>query len=249
MEDDVQNLTNASRKLGQALEDKRQATLISSIVSAIKGIRPPAPRVTVNVPKITVPKAKVEVTIPPINVPEANVNVSVGLPEMPEIKIPPIKIPKITVPKPEVTVNIPPIPAPIVNIPETVVKMPEFPKTMKVIHVDESGKPVQQIISVGGGGGGNRLTPKEKVIGAVTDGSATVGTTSTEILGKNADRHTFTIVNDSDAVIYLKYGGTAVLNSGVRISAEGGSHTSDIYTGAVVAISTGAGKNVTIMEL
>jgi len=35
MEDDLQNLTNANRKLGKALEDKRQASLISSIVTAL----------------------------------------------------------------------------------------------------------------------------------------------------------------------------------------------------------------------
>jgi len=264
-EEDLQNLRKQSIRLGNAIEAKKQQTFISAIVAAIKGIRQPTPQVTVNIPKIDVPKAEIKVEIPEIKVPEATVKVEMPDIKVPDVTIPPInvptprvnvtvpaiKIPPIKVPRPEVTVNVAPAKAPIVNVEAPVVNIPEviFPETMRVLQVDEGGKPVRQVVGVGGGGGGRTLAPKEKVIGANIQGSATVGTASTEILGKNDDRHEFTITNDSDAVIYLAYGRKAVIGDTIRLSAEGGTRTDAIYTGSIFAISASADKNVTILEL
>lgn len=51
----------------------------------------------------------------------------------------------------------------------------------------------------------------------------TVGTSTVEVAAANANRTYLLLVNDSDAVIYVKFGVAAVLNEGIRINAAGGS--------------------------
>jgi hypothetical protein len=191
-----------------------------------------------------------EVKLPEIKAPK----VTVEAPKV-DVKVPDIKIPKIKVPKPEVTVNVPEQKAPIVNVEPTPVEFPEFmdvglqaitPKRpLHVMPVDPKGNYVDQT----GGGGGRTLPRKERVSAPKTDDAVEVTTASTQILAANAERHTFTVVNDSDAVIYLKYGGTAVMNSGIRLNANGGSHTDDVYIGELTGITAVGNKKVTIMEL
>lgn len=76
-----------------------------------------------------------------------------------------------------------------------------------------------------------------------------VATTSTVVAASNLNRLEIIIVNDSDTVIYLRLGTSAVLNSGIRLNAGGGSFTTDKYTGQINAISSVAGKNLTVAEV
>lgn len=91
------------------------------------------------------------------------------------------------------------------------------------------------------------VMPEETDI-ALSDG-VTVGSSSTLILADNPDRISATIVNDSDEVIYLALDTTAVMNSGIRINASGGSAEITQYTGQISGICTSGGKNVTVTEL
>ncbi len=83
-------------------------------------------------------------------------------------------------------------------------------------------------------------------------GGVDVGTTSTQVLAAKSNRKFAAIVNDSDTVIYLALGGTAVLNSGIRLNANGGSfeiNATNLYRGVVSAIHGGVGnKRLTIVE-
>lgn len=83
--------------------------------------------------------------------------------------------------------------------------------------------------------------------------SVIIGTGSTKVLLFNEERGYATIVNDSDEDIYLALGADAVLNSGVRLNAYGGSLEigggGDNYFGEVSAICTTGGKRVVVMEL
>ncbi len=92
---------------------------------------------------------------------------------------------------------------------------------------------------------------------AVNDPSAgttylDVTTVSASALDANANRTFALFINDSDTVIYLMLGGTAVINTGIRLNANGGSYeidASNLYKGAVYAIHAGTGnKRLTIQE-
>ena len=83
------------------------------------------------------------------------------------------------------------------------------------------------------------------------NGAITVGATSTEVLAGNGKRRGAIIVNDSDEIIYLSYGDNAVLNSGIRLNAGGGSLSIDLnntYTGRVTAICSSGSKVLTVTE-
>ncbi len=72
---------------------------------------------------------------------------------------------------------------------------------------------------------------------------------STEVLAANEQRHYALIVNDSDTPIYLGIGEAAVLNSGIRLNARGGSYEmcpalGNLNQGAINAIHGGSGNKV-----
>lgn len=80
-----------------------------------------------------------------------------------------------------------------------------------------------------------------------------VTTTSQAALAANANRLYALFVNDSDVVIYLKNGATAVANQGIRLNASGGSYemskkAGNLYRGAVNAIHAGTGNKVLLIE-
>ncbi len=77
----------------------------------------------------------------------------------------------------------------------------------------------------------------------------TIGDTSTMALAANAGRREATFVNDSDETIYLRLGTDAVMNSGIRLNANGGSYTTTVYTGIVTAICVSGGKNLCVSEV
>jgi len=76
---------------------------------------------------------------------------------------------------------------------------------------------------------------------------------STIALEANKRRTGATFVNDSDAVIYLRLGQDAALNTGIRLNSAGGSYEinkTNLYKGDVTAIHGGAGNKVLcIIEL
>ena len=83
---------------------------------------------------------------------------------------------------------------------------------------------------------------------AATCGSVTVASSSTTVLAARADRISAIIVNDSTENIYLCYGPTATLNSGIRINSSGGTIIEDKYIGIITAICSSGGRNLTVTE-
>ena len=61
------------------------------------------------------------------------------------------------------------------------------------------------------------------IIAGETHTTAACGTSTTTALVADAARTYALFVNDSDTVIYLKVGASAVVNEGVRLNANGGS--------------------------
>lgn len=81
----------------------------------------------------------------------------------------------------------------------------------------------------------------------------TIGSTSTSALASNANRKSALFVNDSDETIYLNLGGTAALNTGIRLNANGGSYemskeAGNLYTGAITAICASGSKTLLVTE-
>lgn len=86
-----------------------------------------------------------------------------------------------------------------------------------------------------------------------THTEASVGASTTAVLAANANRKYALIINDSTSVVYLKIGGDAEANKGIRLNASGGSYEmsaalGNLATGAINGISDGAGKNVIVTE-
>ena len=84
-----------------------------------------------------------------------------------------------------------------------------------------------------------------------TNTFATVGVASALALAANANRKYAIFVNDSANIIYLGLGAAAVVGSGIRLNANGGSYEinwQNLYTGEIYAIAGGAGSNLSIIE-
>lgn len=85
-----------------------------------------------------------------------------------------------------------------------------------------------------------------------THTAVTVTTASGAALAANAGRRYALFINDSDTVMYLKLGATAVANEGIRLNANGGSYEmsamlGSLYTGAVNAIHGGTGNKILLV--
>jgi len=80
----------------------------------------------------------------------------------------------------------------------------------------------------------------------------TVTNVSSQIVANNKNRGYLLVQNDSDTVVYLALNAPAVVGSGIRLNANGGSYEvnfTNYFTGPVFAIQGGAGgKNVCIQE-
>ena len=90
---------------------------------------------------------------------------------------------------------------------------------------------------------------------AKTPGFVEVGVASTPIAAENIGRRKIILVNDhATAIVYVQYATnpdvapTAVVGSGIRLNAAGGSLTESDFDGAIAAISTAAATNVTLTE-
>lgn len=87
---------------------------------------------------------------------------------------------------------------------------------------------------------------------AADPGSAVaVGAASVTVAPDRPSRVEITIQNDhATQIIYLRLGpGSAVVNTGIRLNAAGGSWTSNSYTGPVQAIATGAATPALVTEV
>ena len=96
--------------------------------------------------------------------------------------------------------------------------------------------------------------PIEWPVPLVEDTFATVAGISTQVRAALATRQDCEFVNDSDETIYLARGNAAVIGSGIRLNANGGSYTigaKNLFLGIVYAISDGGEQeesNLTISE-
>ena len=78
-----------------------------------------------------------------------------------------------------------------------------------------------------------------------------VTTTSAEVLGDNPSRQGLVMVNLSDSTLYIAFGNSAVVGSGLPILPYGGGFTMNDYTfckESVEAIGTSAGQLLAIQE-
>ena len=84
--------------------------------------------------------------------------------------------------------------------------------------------------------------------------TAAIATSSTVALAASKSRVYVLLENDSDTDIYIKIGGDAVMNEGVRINGEGGSYEMSLPMGnisdlAINAIQADTGtKNLLVLE-
>ena len=80
----------------------------------------------------------------------------------------------------------------------------------------------------------------------VTDTFATVSAVSVLVLAANPTRGDADLINDSAAVMYLGRGNAAVIGSGERLNANGGSYhigTNNLFLGNVYAITGSQDEN------
>lgn len=106
---------------------------------------------------------------------------------------------------------------------------------------------------------GNAITSSNPLpatlTGSITETATavSVGVATGVALAANASRKYASFQNDSDTIIYLMISANAVLNQGIRLNANGGSYemsptTGNLDTRVVNAISSGASKNLLVLE-
>lgn len=98
----------------------------------------------------------------------------------------------------------------------------------------------------------NRLVePVRQTDTASTPASAvSVGTSSATVVAANPNRVEVTICNDhATQILYLALGPTAVVNTGIRVNAAGGSYTTTSYAGIITAVASGAATTATFTEI
>ena len=88
-------------------------------------------------------------------------------------------------------------------------------------------------------------------IESVADTEVAVETGTTVVLAANPARADAVFVNNSNQPIYLARGNDAVLNTGIRLNANGGIYEinrDNIFLGAINAIAQGGSKSLTVSE-
>lgn len=92
--------------------------------------------------------------------------------------------------------------------------------------------------------------PRIWPIPTAVNGFVVVAAVSTLVLAADANRVDAELVNDGDNTIYLSRGIPAVIGSGMRLNARGGSYrigTNNLYLGAIYGIAEDD-TNLTISE-
>lgn len=85
-------------------------------------------------------------------------------------------------------------------------------------------------------------------------GSVTVGVTAVRVMSYNTDRRLAIIANDSVNTLYVGFGPSVSVNSGIRLNALGGTFEFGLYTqfpflGEIYVIASAANSNVTFVEV
>lgn len=99
-----------------------------------------------------------------------------------------------------------------------------------------------------------KVTLNNLVARAASHSNANMGTSSATVVASNSGRKALLIENDSDTIIYLKIGGTAVANEGIRLNANGGSYEMSLELGNLATdavngiVSSGSSKKVLVTE-
>ena len=94
---------------------------------------------------------------------------------------------------------------------------------------------------------GLKSAQKHELLETSRDHSGNVTVTTQIMVPMNEQRTAMTIVNDSDAKIYLFHGEVAALAMGIPLNAAGGSYQIDktnLYKGPISAIHGGTGNKV-----
>ena len=89
-------------------------------------------------------------------------------------------------------------------------------------------------------------------LATVTHTVVNATTVSGAALAANVNRKYALLINDSDTVLYIKIGATAVVNQGIRLNANGGSYeishaVGNLNTGVVNVIHAGIGNKVILV--
>lgn len=81
--------------------------------------------------------------------------------------------------------------------------------------------------------------------------SVSVGAASAVVAAANPRRVEITITNDhASNILYLRLGAsTALVNTGIRVNAAGGSYTTRAYTGEIRGIASGASTTTLVTEI
>lgn len=124
---------------------------------------------------------------------------------------------------------------------------PDFPIAVRLTDGEKFYKALDGFVQAMYNGGTTYI--RQKVGETVSNTFATVGVASAIAVAANSNRITMTVVNDSVNTIYISKGATAVIGRGIRLNASGGAVIIDDYAGAIHAIATGAGSNLTVCEV
>ena len=95
------------------------------------------------------------------------------------------------------------------------------------------------------------MDPRIYPLKAVDDTFTTVGIVSTAVRPANLYRAELDLTNDSDQTIYLGFGNAAVIGSGKRLNAGGGSYhmgPENLFHGTINAICAAGGANLCVSE-
>lgn len=93
--------------------------------------------------------------------------------------------------------------------------------------------------------------PRIHPLKSVDDTFTAVQIVSTEVRPITENRAELDLVNDSDRIIYLGFGNAAVVGSGKRLNAQGGSYhmgPENLFYGTVNAICVGGPANLCVSE-
>jgi len=199
---------------------------------------------------------------------EFSPTIKVNVPDVivPDIKIPEIKIPDIIVPEPKITVNPASLNLDLSELLDALeplkylsnkasnpisVRISDGQKFIKALQTvaDKAGQVVHAFATSNGMSASDykQVSKELEKAKTATNTFAAVGVASS-VVSAAKGRLSIILINDSDTVVYLAKGDTAVVGSGIRLNASGGAATIEDWDGAIAAISTGAAKNLCICE-
>ncbi len=107
---------------------------------------------------------------------------------------------------------------------------------------------IDRVVSIG------KLEDSVGVHGTASHVAVDVTTTTGLAIAANASRLCLVLINDSDSIIYLGFGASAVVNEGIRLNAAGGMYEmsrlrGNLYAGAINAIHGATGtKRLLVTE-